>query len=147
MVKECFKCGCVLPLDMFYKHPKMPDGHVNKCKACNKRDVRENRAAKVEYYRDYDKIRGNYDERIRSRIPYQREYRERFPEKYKAHMAVSVAVRGGRLVNPCVCETCGESFPKKYIHAHHDDYSKPLDVRWVCVACHAKEHPREQYYA
>jgi hypothetical protein len=38
MQKQCFKCKKVKILDMFYKHPDMPDGHVNKCKECNKID-------------------------------------------------------------------------------------------------------------
>ena len=40
--KICFKCGISKPLSDFYKHPKMPDGHVNKCIECNKKDVKEN---------------------------------------------------------------------------------------------------------
>lgn len=39
------------------------------------------------------------------------------------------------------CETCGKVplFPST-IHAHHDDYSKPLDVRWLCASCHKRHH-------
>ena len=39
--KICFKCERELPISQFYRHPKMPDGHLNKCKDCTKKDVKE----------------------------------------------------------------------------------------------------------
>jgi len=86
--KPCFKCGEVLPLSMFYKHPKMKDGHVNKCKDCNKADVRLNRKEKIEYYRLYDRDRGN-----RQTKEYRDSYYSKYPKKRKAHDMVSNAIR------------------------------------------------------
>lgn len=43
----------------------------------------------------------------------------------------------GELVRPAVCEQCGAAGD---IHGHHDDYAKPLEVRWLCHPCHAGEH-------
>jgi hypothetical protein len=40
MEKACIKCGETKPLDAFYKHPMMSDGHLNKCAECTKSDVR-----------------------------------------------------------------------------------------------------------
>lgn len=34
------------------------------------------------------------------------------------------------------CEVCGE----ERVHMHHDDYVKPLEVRWLCVVHHGAEH-------
>ena len=65
------------------------------------------------------------------------------PEKLAAKMAVLSAVRGGRLVR-LPCETCGTSpvaaDGRSLVHAHHEDYSQPLAVRWLCVKCHFDEH-------
>ena len=54
------------------------------------------------------------------------------------------AIQRGVLVNPQVCEECGASYRFKdgrtAIQAHHDDYNKPLDVRWLCQKCHHDWH-------
>jgi hypothetical protein len=42
LTKVCFKCNLEKNLENFYKHKQMPDGRVNKCKECNKKDVRDN---------------------------------------------------------------------------------------------------------
>jgi hypothetical protein len=58
--KKCFKCNQEKELTEFYKHPKMPDGRVNKCKECNKADVRKNWWDKIDEKREYDKNRQRY---------------------------------------------------------------------------------------
>lgn len=61
-------------------------------------------------------------------------WRDRFPERQKAHERVSYALRSGRLVKG-PCALAGDDC-KGRIEAHHDDYSKPLEVRWACKAHH-----------
>ena len=134
MKKQCFKCGEVKNLAEFYKHPKMSDGHVNKCKECNKRDVRENRKKKVDYYREYDRVRGSRQDK-----EYRDWYRQTFPRKYKAHLMVSNAIRDGKLKKEEYCESCGSTFA---VHGHHDDYRYPLTVRWLCAVCHRAWHDK-----
>jgi len=134
--KKCFKCGAIKPLTEFYKHSQMKDGRVNKCKSCNKSDVKKNRLEKVEYYREYDRTRYQEDPSVRVRLSeVARKWREEHPDRYKAHTAVNNAVRDGRLTKG-VCEVCG----KPDVHGHHDDYSKPLEVRWLCPEHHKKHH-------
>lgn len=129
--KVCFKCENLKPLGDFYKHPQMADGHFNKCKECNKKDVTENRNAKIIYYREYYKERGSRQSALEVR-----EYRNKNPEKYFAHKVVRLGVKSGILIRKN-CEQCGSS---SKTHAHHDNYAKPLDVRWLCPACHKKWH-------
>ncbi|MBX4188447.1 MAG: hypothetical protein KW793_04960 [Candidatus Doudnabacteria bacterium] len=57
------------------------------------------------------------------------------PEKKKAHYKVWYAVKVGKLLRK-PCEVCG----LKKVHAHHEDYSRPLDVRWLCPSHHQLEH-------
>lgn len=146
--KTCFKCGIEKPLDDFYKHPQMADGHVNKCKDCNKKDVQENRNDNIEYYQEYDRTRGSLPHRVDARKEYaqtenghrrlndsKKRYTERNPDKKKAVVAVNNAVRDGRLIKQ-PCEVCGNPEAE----GHHDDYTKMLDVRWLCDKHHKEHH-------
>ena len=65
---------------------------------------------------------------------YKKTQMARYPKKVKARKMVHEAVQSGKLVRE-PCEVCGS---EEDVQAHHEDYSKPLDVRWLCP-----EHHRE----
>ena len=117
--KTCFKCGETKPISEFYEHPSMADGHLNKCKECTKRDVADN---KVE----------NPAAILATRL---RVCAKR-PTERNAQKAVEAAIKAGALKNPQVCYGCGCKPPEHRIEAHHHDYTKPLDVVWLCTPCH-----------
>lgn len=133
-MKKCFKCGAEKPLSEYYKHPKMADGHVNKCKECNKLDVRTHRKEN-ESVREYDRLRGN-----RQTKEDLARYRQENPNKYNAHRLISRLVKSGLIQKLTSCEICLDQGGKKGLHGHHDDYSKPETVRWLCAKCHHRWH-------
>jgi len=133
--KECFKCKTVKPIEDFYKHPKMLDGHVNKCKECNKNDCTANRNKNIEKVRAYDRKRGKIPERAKAAQEISTAWRKADSRRVIAHNAVTRAVRKGTLVR-CPCVRCG----KVKSLAHHEDYDKPLEVMWLCQTCHKQRH-------
>lgn len=141
MSKQCFKCGDTKPLDAFYRHPMMADGHLNKCAECTKADVRSARAARLEYYQAYDRARAKQPHRVADRVKRAKAHPTRRPEpdplKRAARVALGNAVRAGNVVKPPECQVCSVCDD---LHGHHEDYTKPLEVIWVCSACHAFIH-------
>lgn len=152
--KKCFKCGRVMPIDSFYRHPQMTDGHLNKCKECTKSDITKNREDKIEYYKEYDRNRADLPRRVEARRLYAEQaktdperkakkaismdkYKNKYPEKYKAHYKMRDNMRDKKIEKPELCSVCGK---KKNLEGHHHDYSKPLDVLWVCRKCHIRIH-------
>lgn len=134
-MKRCFKCQRDLPLAQFYPHPQMADGTLNKCKDCAKADVKANYIAKRTQYAIYDRERFQQPERKQAALRYQESHRALHADKYTARTAVGNAIRDGRLVRE-PCGRCGAT-PAQ---AHHHDYSKPLEVEWLCFKCHRAEH-------
>jgi len=127
MMKRCMKCHEVKPLSDFYVHPEMGDGYLGKCKECTKMDVRLNYLRNIERIREYDRTRPR-------RAPWYDPY------KRHIHSIVQYAVKSGKLTKPASCSICGVE--TTVLHAHHDDYSKPIDVVWACVTCHHNIHGR-----
>lgn len=145
-MKKCVRCEALQPADSFYPNDAT-------CKDCRKALVRANRKVKAEYYRAYDRARADDPDRValRKAVAEARKkdkeilaadrkrakaWQERNRIKRQAHIAVGNAIRDGRLI-PAPCERCGFAFG---IEAHHEDYSKPLDVNWLCQKCHGQRH-------
>ena len=147
--KVCRCCDAEKPIGEFYVHARMLDGHLNICKTCVKLRVKKHRAEN-DSVREYDRWRYWNDpnrlaySKARTKTAYEKNkdrilvssknWRMKNPEKRKAHIMVGNAVRDGRLIKQ-LCEVCGAK-----AHAHHDDYSKPLDVRWLCPTHHVRFH-------
>lgn len=162
-MKVCFKCNKEKDLSEFYKHVKMADGHLNKCKECTREDALKYRIENRDHYTEYEKYRASLPHRINARKSYAnsphgrevhnkiarkwasinnekrsisvKKWNDNNPEKREAYNAVYLALYHGNLVKQ-PCESCGAISAQ----AHHDDYSRPLDVRWLCSLCHADHH-------
>lgn len=75
--KVCFKCGVEKPLSDFYKHHRMADGYLNKCKECTKLDISKNYFNKIKDKEWVEK------ERARGREKYARlGYKEKYKNMY-----------------------------------------------------------------
>lgn len=136
-MKTCRKCGVFKRAAEYYKHAQMKDGRLNICIECVKTRVRKHRQEN-DSVREYDRkrYRENLSRRIKAAKNAQK-WNERYPDRYRAHNMLSAAIRDGRLERGKKCELCGS---KKNLEGHHDDYKKPLDVRWMCVRCHRLHH-------
>ena len=65
------------------------------------------------------------------------------PEKATARQILNRAVRRGEIVKPSVCSQCYRGGEYSRIEGHHDDYSRPLEVVWLCAVCHRRKHTQE----
>lgn len=152
--KVCFKCGKTKKSTEFYKHPRMADGRLHKCKECTKKDVSRNYRENIGYYKKYELGRLWLPCRIRARDEYtktesgiinlskaKKKWKKLNPEKRKAYEILNNAVRDGR-VEKKPCAVCNSTYR---IHGHHENYDKPLDVIWLCPSCHSMLHFRKRH--
>lgn len=150
----CTLCGETRPMDSFHRDASKSSGFKRYCKACAK----ARHAPVQQATRRSDKGRERRREWARTRTlsgaAIERERRKsrrrhhRYPEKALAHRLVREAIVRGDIVKPTTCTRCN-AVPRprrdgaSTLQAHHSDYSKPLDVSWLCVGCHTKEHLHE----
>lgn len=94
-----------------------------------------NKEKKRSYYREWYKKNGrsravDYAEAIR-------EWQKNNPEKVRARNKLRLALLQGKVVKSITCSSCNEN---KRLSAHHNDYSEPLKVVWLCSSCHKLTH-------
>jgi len=62
-----------------------------------------------------------------------------------ARQVITSKIQSGDLIRETNCSECGDTGTDKHpIHAHHDDYRKPLAIRWLCKSCHDDHHRAER---
>jgi hypothetical protein len=145
-MKTCFKCGLEKSLSKFYRHSAMADGHLGKCIKCTKADV----AARVQRKKQDPKWMSAERERCRAKQEAYRKSGKAAPttnatrwkweqinqHKRRAESIATNAQKRGELIKPERCQECDRKIAR--LEKHHDDYSKPLQVRWLCSKCHGK---------
>ena len=132
-MKHCNACCEDKDKSEFGKRAASIDGLSAKCKGCQ---------------REYDKKRLRDPKRMRARRDYQKtelgkiahgkankRWLEKNVIKRSAHIMVGNAIKSGKLIK-MPCEVCKNNNS----HGHHDDYAKPLNVRWLCDTHHNEWH-------
>ena len=143
----CRKCGALY--DATEAQTRRSDFICKPCKAAvdrANRELRKERGERVsgrnlgrEYHQDYNREYTKRPEvRERRRMESQRRWRDpQERDKWQTRRATRDAIKAGTLVRQ-PCEVCGAL----KVDAHHDDYSRPLSVRWLCRLHHAEHHAK-----
>jgi uncharacterized protein (DUF983 family) len=127
--KRCPRCEQTKPIGAFYVSKGRPVGWCKWCSAQRNAQVWQTKP-KRRGHTEADKAR--WREAMRR-------HRRKYPEREKARAAISRRMFRGTIVRPTNCQRCGE---QRKVQAHHADYSKPLDVLWLCSVCHREQHRR-----
>lgn len=133
-MKRCSRCGQDKELSEFNNNRSAKDGkhhycRICKCKADSEHEARTGREVRrASAKRSYLKHRKSRQERYRN-------YDRNNKDKRAAYDAVKYALQHGRLTKE-PCAICGSTRSQ----AHHEDYSRPLDVVWLCSQHHMARH-------
>lgn len=117
----------------FYRKPQNNTGFDFRCKECHCKQSRE----RLRNCYDPKKEREKHIERRLSRRAAKSNlnFSKKYPQKYKAGIILRNAVRLGKIIKtPCI--VCGN----KKTEGHHENYSKQLEVIWLCVKHHREIH-------
>lgn len=152
----CSRCGLIQPLSEFHKRADRPRGHVSHCRTCDGIRTSAYVAANIDKVRaqgsaHYRANRERYAERWASwyarnqplraareterAAQWRRDHHAEARILERARRAVSKAISRGELIRPETCEACGAAGK---IQGAHFDYSRPLEVRWLCRSCHTR---------
>lgn len=139
MSKLCSRCRVILPLLCFGFNRSRKDGRQSYCDKCRNTVYKEGRSIRTILYPEVQRE----IERLINKEDYQRNpERHRLdtslrkklePEKNRARSSLYYAVVTAKVHPPDSCSMCDK---REKLQAHHSDYTKPLDVVWVCQPCH-----------
>lgn len=133
--KTCSKCKRLLVANkiVFTVNNYEKSGLGGWCRECKRKS---DRVYSRKYREEHPGWKREDNERNRVLInKLVKEYAKKYPERLKATSIVNYALKTGKLKRePCVI--CG----KEFVHGHHPDYDKPLEVVWLCPKHHKAVH-------
>lgn len=132
-MKRCNSCGVEKPLEDFRRQASTKSGRQSQCKKCANARLDVWRARTREHRLAYNRT---YYASVKGREVVRR-YQAKKPAKKAAQTAANRAIERGDLIRPDICQGC---FKPRRVEAHHDDYARPLVVRWLCRGCHKSWH-------
>ena len=145
-MKTCIRCKLEKSIECFCLNKQTKDGRNRVCSKCYKEWKREyNKTSKYKEWvnKNREKMRQSRRNFLKTEkgklYLYNRNLRRKKdnPEKVKAQYLVRLEIRYGRMKRlPCI--KCGNPLSQ----GHHEDYTKPLDVIWLCSKHHNELHKR-----
>ena len=132
-MKTCTKCKTKKEASDFGKDRRARDGLLSRCKECGLAYRQSHKPERRVYDQAYYRTPTGRGVKLRS----SKKQRLKYPEKKKAAGILNRAVATGKLKRSVFCESCGSSAKTE---GHHSDYSKPLEVEWLCKKCHVEVH-------
>jgi len=130
-MKKCKDCQAEKPQKDFY-------GKQGECKECTKKRV--SAYGKTTKGKEVDRKRNLKPERKKKQLGYVRKSRKKHVNRYKCMSKFWNEFRKGT-IKKLSCEKCGTD---QLVEAHHPDYSKPLEVIWLCSLHHKEWHRNNQ---
>lgn len=169
-MKKCTRCEAEKELTEFHKRKDRASGVNTICKGClnsrrkqliapkkgevnrkQREGYKKNREDRLKWMNEYwknlpeeEKNRRREIKRIQFKTSQEQKANKKKylkevydQEKLKANRELNEALRRDKIQKPDYCQICNE---KKRLDGHHSDYSKPLQVLWVCRKCHSAIH-------
>ncbi len=157
MTKVCHICKIEKLPTQFYKAKNgCKRGLGSYCKPCAKKKAKEwvlenpdrSRENLARWQRENRSRARELGRRWKTRNPItkdemnrlQRNWRTNNSNKARANQILQGMVSAGKIKKPKNCEDCNKNVPRNILHGHHEDYSKPLEVNWLCPPCHGDKH-------
>lgn len=139
---KCSRCGRTLPETEFNWAKRAEGKRQSTCRSCCSEYNRKRYASDPERFKKAVKEYKKRDPEavLKTRLA----TNARSPSQKSAQKCVEAALKAGALVNPGVCYGCGCASDEHRIEAHHHDYSRPLDVIWLCTPCHRRMDQRRR---
>lgn len=155
-MKVCQVCRVSKELEQFHADKRGSQGRSNRCRSC------ASEYAKVYYSLNKEQIKatsreyrgsnaGNIKRKIKEWLSTEggkaktaavkKKHRQKYPDRHTARKLLRLAVKSGDVVRGEVCETPGCSSAAG-LEGHHVDYTRPLQVVWLCKPCHTAVHRR-----